>query len=73
MKTKYKFIHFVDTGEKFNEKTVWDCRNNKSDDILSRIFYYKPWKQYCFTQYAQDAIFNSSCLQDTINFMEQLK
>lgn len=72
MKTKYKFIHFVLAGEFLNEKPVWECRNNKSGDLLSKIFYYKPWKEYCFTQSVQGIVFNDGCLVDTIDFIKQL-
>lgn len=72
LKTKYKFIHFVETEEVVSGKKVWDCRNNKSNDLLSKIFYYKPWNEYCFTQSDRNILFNNGCLKDTINFIEQL-
>lgn len=72
MKTNYKYIHFVETEELCNGKTVWDCKNNRSKDILAKIFYYKPWKEYCFSQYENNIIFNNGCLTDTIDFIKQL-
>ena len=73
MKTRYKYIHFIETDEVIHDKKVWECRNNKTDAILSKIFYYKTWKQYCFTQWEQGTVFNDGCLSDTIDFIKQLK
>lgn len=70
--TKYKHIHFIETSELCDNKTVWDCKNNKSQDILAKIFYYTPWKQYCFTQYSQNVVFNDGCLTDIVDFLKQL-
>lgn len=72
MKTKYKYIYFHETQEIVNGKTVWVCRNNKTKAFLAKIFYYKPWKEYCFTQFESGVIFNDGCLEDTIDFIKQL-
>jgi hypothetical protein len=72
LKTEYKYIHFVEGGI-FNNKPQYLCRNNKSKSILALIFYYKEWKQYCFTQYEQNVVFNDGCLKDIIDFIKQLK
>jgi len=71
-KTKYKYIRFEATDELVNGEAVWECVNNKTGAVLSKIFYYKRWKEYCFTQYAQGVIFNDGCLADTIDFIKQL-
>lgn len=73
MKNKYKYIHFIETEEIVNGRKVWECRNNKTKAILSKIFYYKQWKEYCFTQAESGVIFNDGCLADTIDFIKQLK
>jgi hypothetical protein len=69
MKTKYKYIHFVEGGT-FNDKPQYLCRNNKSNSILALIFYYKPWKQYCFSQYEQNTVFNDGCLKKSFKTKE---
>lgn len=72
MKTKYKYIHFIEIEELVGEKKVWECRNNKNNALLSQIFYYVPWRQWCFTQYEQNIVFSADCLADTIDFIKQL-
>lgn len=72
MKTKYKYIHFEETDEVINDEKVWSCKNNRTKVILSKIFFYKQWKEYCFTQWEQGVIFNDGCLLDTIDFIKQL-
>ena len=72
MKLKYKYIHFEETSEIVGGKVVWVCKDNKRNDILSKIFYYKLWREYCFTQEQQDVIFDDGCLADIIDFIKQL-
>jgi len=69
MKTKYKYIHF--------EQTVlagcWNCLNNKSNDDLGSVIWYKPWGQFVFEPVELgDIIFNASCLRDIAHFLDQL-
>lgn len=76
MKTKYKYIHFVEAeGENktVSGKTAYECKNNKTKTTLAIIFWYQPWKEYCFTQADSNVIFNDGCLIDTIDFIRQLK
>ena len=70
MKTKYRFIHFVETtwGDKIKS---YHCYNNKSQTKLGLIEYYTTWKQYVFESYAGN-IFSQDCLADIIDFMKQL-
>jgi hypothetical protein len=72
MKTNYKYIHFVISREVCNGKKVWECRNNKTNHVLAEIFWYKPWEEWCFTQADKNIVFNSGCLKDTIDFINQL-
>ena len=75
IKTKYKYIHFVDaTGENktVNGKPAFECRNNRTKSVLALIFWYTPWKEYCFTQFEQSVIFNKGCLSDVQHFITQL-
>jgi hypothetical protein len=73
MKTEYKYICFEVTDEVCAGRNVWVCKNKRSGLILAKIFYYTTWKEWCFTQYEQNVIFNDTCLMDTINFIHQLK
>lgn len=79
MKTEYKYIKFVIGIAEYEQenggtsKPIYECRNKKTDDILAYIEYYKPWKQYCFTQADSNIIFSEGCLADIIDFIKQLK
>lgn len=65
MKTKYKFIHF-ELAE------VWHCLNNKNNGILGLVYFYNPWKQWCFFPWG-NTVFNDTCLADIQHFIGQLK
>jgi len=69
LKTKYKYISFVKSEHPGIE---YNCINNKSKAVLAYIFYYKKWKEYCFSQAEQGVIFNDGCLLDLVNFIQQL-
>ena len=69
---KYKYITIKPDGE-FNGKTQYKIENNKSKSILGILFFYKDWKQYVFTQYEQNIIFNDSCLMSIMDFLNSLK
>ena len=70
---RYKYIHFKQSTENFNGKPMYDCVNNRNKSTLARIFWFKTWKEYCFTQYEKDVIFNDGCLSDVIDFIKWLK
>lgn len=69
MKTKYKYIYFEKTPVNEDE---WDIWNNRHQDLIGRIKYYEPWKQYVFIG-RDDCIFSASCLADIIDFIKQLE
>jgi hypothetical protein len=71
MKTRYRFIHFIETAP-FDGKPLWYCRNIKSEDELGKVFWYAPWKRYCFTQSKENIVFSADCLTDIAHFMGQL-
>ena len=74
MKTRFKFIHFVEAGPDARwDGRYWSCRNNKSAAELGIVFSYSPWKQNVFQQTEQAAIFSADCLRDIAAFMEGLK
>jgi hypothetical protein len=67
---KYKFItiDFIE-GANFDGQPVYEILNNKSNDRLGILFYYKPWK--CYTaEFKQGCIFNKECLGNIIDFIE---
>ncbi len=70
---KYKYITIKQVAnELFEGIPVYRIFNNKSNDQLGIISYYKPWKQYVFSS-TEECDFNISCLKDVIDFMEELK
>lgn len=71
MKTKYKYIHFVET-RLLSQTSIYECRNNKSGETIAKIKWYSVWVQYCFFP-EQFSVYNLGCLNDIANFMEQLK
>ena len=71
MKTKYKFIHFINPGGNHFGNDFWVCRNNKSKIELGQVEYYSLWSQYCYFPMAK-AVYNSGCLDDISDFLKQL-
>ena len=73
MKLKYTHIHFVKADtELLKEEPYWRCKNNRSDATLGIVELYRQWNKYVFEPTANCA-FDTSCLQDIIHFMGQLK
>ncbi len=70
MKTRYKYIHFVDSLDS-DKNPHYICYNNKTDAVLGWVEYCQPWKQYTF-EGKKDCVFNASCLTDILDFMKQL-
>lgn len=66
---KYKYIHFVEIEITSKKYRSYECRNNKSDDVLGWVSYYRPWKQNVFTASKEWPIFNDICLLDIIDFL----
>lgn len=71
IKTKYQYIHFVKVDEK-PKTSVWECRNNRSNDVLGVVQWYGPWRQYCFHPSVLQVVFNVGCLMDICDFIKQL-
>lgn len=70
MRTEYKYIHFEILEEKPKTK-VWACLNNRTGNELGIVKYYPAWRQYCYYP-ASLTVFNSGCLIDITNFIDQL-
>jgi hypothetical protein len=67
MKTRYQYIHFVQTT---NPK-VWICENNKSGEELGQVQWYQPWRQFCYFP-SCPAVYSVGCLSDINDFIAQL-
>jgi hypothetical protein len=69
-KTKYKYIYFT----KNEETNIWECRNNKSHNILGGVGFFPKWKQHVFfTSPDYESIFNITCWEDVHHFLAQLE
>lgn len=67
--TSYKYIYFKLIEEK--EKTnVYECRNNKTDDILGLIKWHGPWRRYCYFPSCA-AVYSDGCLDDIRDFIDK--
>ena len=71
MKTRYKYINFEGVPTILKTK-AWICRNNKSDDVLGKIQWYSPWRQYCYFSVG-GSVYNPECLSDIKEFLQQVK
>lgn len=67
---KYKFITIrQENNEVWAGRVVYRVFNNKSNEQLAILSYYKPWKQYVFSS-QNGCVFNNSCLRDVLDFLE---
>lgn len=68
MKTKYKFIHFVEFKK---EGIAYTMHNRKSGVAMGAVSYYPPWKQF-IVEFVEDCVFNNQCLRDIADFLDQV-
>jgi hypothetical protein len=69
LKTQYKYIEFIYDGE----NKLWWCMNRKHKDELGAVRHYPGWKQWVFSQRADEGIILShDCLTDIADFLQQL-
>ena len=68
-----KYLDFkVNPNKKNGTKLVYQVVSKRGKGILGEIAWYYKWRQYCF--YPDNAtIYNKTCMQDIINFMNKLK
>ena len=70
MKERYKYIHFEWIEDKPNP-SVWECRNNRSKEVLGWVEWYNAWRCYCFCPGTVYMVFSADCLADIIDFINQ--
>ena len=71
LKTKYKYIHFIDCSNIELKTKYFICRNNSNGSYLGDIKWNCGWRQYCFFPNLA-TVFAKSCLEDINNFIQQL-
>jgi len=74
MKTEYKYIRFEDKTEQYSKRTtqVWWIISKRGEGLIGEIKWFGRRRQYCFYP-NEKTIFNSGCLSDIIDFLNQLK
>lgn len=73
MKTKDKYIEF-NLIEQKPKTQVYAVRNIKSQLVIGLIKWHCAWRQYCFfPTHFSETVFSNGCLQDIIDFINQLK
>lgn len=69
---KYKFITIKEDGEHDNHP-MFGIFNNKSNEKLGILYFYKGWNQYVFSQWERGIIFNDTCMKDIMDYLSILK
>ncbi len=73
LKTRYKYIHFWEVPNDRRKTKYFQCRNNKTDDLLGAVQWERGWRQYCFCPvYSTATVFSKGCLEDVNDFIGQL-
>lgn len=62
------FLTFKLTG--YTRKTSkWDVLNKTTGEMLGVIYWYSPWRKYCFHA-REDILFDTKCLNQISKFIE---
>ncbi len=59
----------------FEEKPLYRIYTNKAKPVeIGMIYWYKPWKQYCFTcrPGQPESVYNNECLKDVLDFIDKV-
>lgn len=73
LKTEYRHLRFCSINtELLDGKILWNCRNTRTNDLLGGVDYYEEWGKYVFWSANNKSVFDSSCLRDIADFMDQL-
>lgn len=70
--TVFPYITFSKAEKQPAKTYVWECKNNKSGDLLGIVKWNCCWRKYCFFT-AVDSVYSIGCLQDITDFIKQLK
>ncbi len=71
LKTEYKHIEFVELHP-MPKTRAFECLNKRSKLLLGTIKWQGGWRCYCYFTHAEKAFYDSSCLKDIADFIEQL-
>jgi len=66
-----KYLSFIELTPKPKTK-VFAVENKQSGDLLGHVYWYAPWRKYCFFTPAQELVFDSGCLLEILNFINVL-
>jgi hypothetical protein len=72
LKTKYKYIEFIQESNIHLINPLWRCVNRKHKNELCIIEYDSEWKQYVMVAVNRHAIFSRDCLADIVDFLFHL-
>ena len=70
---------FIEKNDAFDEiyeedsdvKKYWDIENKK-EELLGKIYYWKKWKKWVFEQ-EHHVIMTYDCLQEVTDFLKEIK
>ena len=68
--SEYQYINFSEIQKK-TKTSVYECRNNKSGDVLGIIKWYPAWRQYCYFP-SCPAVYSKGCLDDIAHFINKI-
>lgn len=73
LKVQYKHIHFKEKSST-GKTRVYECMNNRTDQVLGEIKWYGAWRQYCwFPSVLIYTVFSADCNDDISHFIRQLE
>ena len=72
MKTEYKYLIFEEYISLGERKTKISHVKNTSGSGLGVIKWYGSWRKYCFYTLRMETVFDTSCLADIQDFLNQL-
>ena len=72
MKIKYGHIHFEKAPPGLG--LLWECYNNKTEELLGSIWYEHAWRKHVMDHDSVDkgCRYDNDCLRDIADFLDQL-
>jgi len=68
---EYKYLDFVECKPKAKTK-VFNVRSRFTGDYLGCVKWYGPWRKYCYFIDGIGLVFDSGCLADIQDFLNEL-